>query len=39
MIEKNEVQINPEKITDPVLDKNIDIHLIRKYFSRDVGKQ
>jgi hypothetical protein len=35
MIEQNEVQISPEKITDAVLDKNIDIHLIRKYFSRD----
>ena len=35
MIEQNEVQISPEKRTDAVLDKNIDIHLIRKYFSRD----
>ena len=35
MIEQNEVQISPEKITDAVLDKNIDIHLIRKYFSWD----
>ena len=33
MIEQNEVQISPEKITDAVLDKNIDIHLIQKYFS------
>ena len=32
MIEQNEVQISPEKITDAVLDKNIDIHLIQKYF-------
>ena len=38
MIEQNEVQISPEKITDAVLDKNIDIHLIRKYFSRDAWK-
>ena len=35
MIEQNEIQISPEKITDAILDKNIDIHLIRKYFSRD----
>ena len=35
MIEQNEVQISPEKITDAVLDKDIDIHLIQKYFSRD----
>ena len=33
IIEQNE--ISPEKITDAVLDKNIDIHLIQKYFSRD----
>ena len=31
---KNEVEISPE-ITDAVLDENVDIHLIRKYFSRD----
>ena len=36
MIEQDEVQISPEKITDAILDKNIGIHLIRKYFiSRD----
>ena len=35
MIEQNEVHISPEKITDAVLDKDIDIHLIQKYFSRD----
>ena len=35
MIEQNEVQISPKKITNAVLDKNIDIHLVRKYFSRD----
>ena len=35
MIKQNEVDISPEKITDAVLDENVDIHLIRKYFSRD----
>ena len=34
-IEQNEVLISPEKKTDAILDKNIDIHVIQKFFSRD----
>ena len=34
-IEQNELLISPEKKTDAILDKNIDIHVIQKFFSRD----
>ena len=33
LVRKDEVEECPERITDAVLDKSVDIHIIRKYFS------
>lgn len=35
MIEEDEVEVMPEKVSDAVLDENVDVHLIRKYFTVD----
>ena len=34
-IEEEHVECRPERITDAVVDENVDIHLIRKYFTYD----
>ena len=36
LIEEEHVECRPERITDAVVDENVDIHLIRKYFAYDV---
>ena len=33
LIEKEEVECRPEKIPNTVVDENVDIYLVRKYFS------
>ena len=35
LIEEDQVEMMPEKLSDAVLDENVDVHLIRKYFSTD----
>ena len=35
LIEEEHVECRPERITDAVVDENVDIHLIRKYFTYD----
>lgn len=35
LIEEEEVEVRPEKIPDAVCDENVDIHLIRKFFTPD----
>ena len=32
---KEHVECRPERITDAVVDENVDVHLIRKYFTYD----
>ena len=35
LIEEEQVEVCPEKLPDAVLDENVVVHLIRKYFSHD----
>ena len=35
LVEEEDVEVRPEKLPDGILDENIDIHLIRRYFSND----
>ena len=35
LLSEKDVEARPEMITDAVLDENVDIHLIRKYFQYD----
>lgn len=35
LINEEEIEVRPEKLPDAVLDENVDIHQIRKYFSND----
>lgn len=35
LIEEENVETRPERVLNAVLDENVDIHLIRKYFSND----
>ena len=35
LIGEDQVEVRPEKISDGVLDENVDIHLIRKFFTND----
>lgn len=35
LIEEEHVEVRPERLPDGVLDENVDIHLIRRYFSSD----
>ena len=35
LIEEDQVEFCPEKLPDAVLDENVDVHLVRQYFSRD----
>ena len=35
LVEEEHVKCRPERITDAVVDENVDIHLIRKYFTYD----
>ncbi len=34
-VEEEHVEVRPEKLPDAVLDQNIDVHLIRKFFTQD----
>ena len=34
-IEEENVEARPENLPDGVVDENVDVHLIRKYFSND----
>ena len=33
LIEEEHVECQPERVTDAVVDENVDVHLIRKYFT------
>ena len=33
LIEEEHVECRPERITDAIIDENVDVHLIRKYFT------
>lgn len=35
LIEEHHVELRPEMLPDGVLDENVDIHLIRRFFSSD----
>ena len=35
LIEEEDVEVRPEKLPDAILDENVDVHLIRKFFSQD----
>lgn len=35
LIEENEVECRTEKISNAILDKSVDVHLIRHYFTKD----
>lgn len=35
LIEEEQVEVCPENLPDAVLDENVDIHLIRRYFTND----
>jgi hypothetical protein len=35
LIEEENVEVCPEKLPDGVVDENVDVHLIRKYFTND----
>ena len=35
LIEEDQIELRPEKISDGVLDENVDIHLIRNFFTND----
>ena len=35
LIEETSVEVHPEHLPDAVLDENVDIHLIRRFFSND----
>lgn len=39
LIEEEDVEVRPDCIPNAVLDDNVDIHLIRKYFSNDAWLQ
>ena len=35
LIEENEVECRPERISNAILDQSVDVHLIRHYFTTD----
>ena len=35
LIEEDMVECRPEKVTNAIIDDNVDIHLVRRYFSND----
>ncbi len=35
LIDETEVEVRPENLPDAILDENVDVHLIRRFFSRD----
>ena len=35
LIEEEDVEVHPEKLPDAIFDENVDVHLIRKFFSQD----
>ena len=35
LIEEEEVEVCPEKLPDAAIDENVDVHLVRKYFTSD----
>ena len=35
LIEEQDVETRPERVPDAVLDENVDVHLIRRFFSND----
>ena len=39
LIEEEDVEIRPENITIAAIDENIDVHLIRRYFSNEAWLQ
>ena len=35
LIQEESVEVRPEKLPDSVVDENVDVHLVRKYFISD----
>ncbi len=35
LIEEEHVEVRPERLPDAVLDENVDVHLIRRFFTQD----
>ena len=36
LIDEDQVEVRPETLPDTVLDENVDVHLVRRYFTNDV---
>ena len=39
LIQEEDVEIQPEHITNAVIDENVDVHLIRRFFTNDAWLQ
>ena len=35
LIQEEQVEVHPENLPDVILDENVDVHLIKRYFSND----
>ena len=35
LIDEDQVEVRPENLPDTVLDENVDVHLVRRYFTND----
>ena len=35
LIQEENVEVRPDKLPDGVLDENVDVHLVRRFFSQD----
>ena len=35
LVDEDDVEVRPEKLPDAIMDENVDIHLIRRFFSHD----
>ena len=35
LIEEEQVEVRPELLLDAIMDKNVDVHLIRRFFTSD----
>ena len=39
LIEEEDVEVQPELVSNAVLDENVDIHLVRRFFTNDAWMQ
>ena len=38
LIEEHQIECCPEEVSNAVLDENVDIHLVRRYLTKDAWK-